>query len=134
MDAIHGGAGAVVLADGFDDTGIVEHFSVVHHEFVGIAVGSATEPERADVIVEEPLRICADHPLRQRCRLGQETPVPIQQRELRIGSPPHLAGRNDVEGGHRGDASRVVQRRAVRDPTTSVVPDGRRTAGVRGLP
>jgi hypothetical protein len=69
----------------------------------------------------EGVRIVADHPLRQRVRLGQERPMPPLQHEAAVGSSPCLAGRDDIEDRKPLDTLRMVQGHAVRAVRASVV-------------
>ena len=75
--------------------------------------------------VEEGVRVAGDQSLWQRCGLGKECPVPVQERQLSVSARPHLPGRDDVENRGRGQTVGVVQRHPVGDtPTTVVAGDG----------
>ena len=83
--AVHVGARPVVLADGLDHLGIVELAAVGRHDLGWVAARGLAEAEAAHVQVEERAGVGTDHPLGQRCRLGEEPPVPVEERQLGVG-------------------------------------------------
>src|SRR5207248_11206554 len=64
---------------------------------------------RAVAAEVELVRRGRDQPLRERVRLREEEPVPVDEAELLVGAAPHLGRRDDVEDGEPRDALRVVR-------------------------
>jgi hypothetical protein len=73
------------------------------------------------VDVEERVGIAGDQPLRERCRLRQERPVPVGQRQAVVGSRPDLPGGHDVEHRERADPIRMVQSHPVGHAAATVM-------------
>src|ERR1019366_8625069 len=83
-------APAVVLADGLHRAGVVQLASVRGHHRLRMTTRFTAEPDGAQVVLEVGIRIPGDQPLGERSRLGEEPPVPVDERQAAIGAPPHL--------------------------------------------
>jgi hypothetical protein len=113
---------------------VVEQVPVGVHDFGWIATRlDAQAHAGTDEEVKECLRVAADQALGQRRRLGEKRPVPVAQREGRVGSRPDLPGRDDVEHREPRRPVGIIERHPVGNATAAVVTrDGKAVEAERG--
>ena len=89
-------------------------------DLVGVARVAGLEP---DPLGGEPeaVRVGADQPLREWCRLREERPVPVAEGERGVGAAPHLTRGHDVQHGEARDDVGTVERHPVGDARAAVV-------------